>query len=254
MEDASPKAMKVLITQAEECVKILNETLNGESFSPMLAVMLVGKLDVSTIHAWERHRLALAESWAKAAKQEEVRMPHMHAPDCKDLCAFLRSEISAFSVSEVYMSLNAPAFKGGKVTGNAPAPKRQAQSNVHNDQPAVKSQQAYLQHKAAAPQFLQCTLCDGVHSRHACDVYNDMGYRQKWNHVFENDLCQKCLRPSHEDAPCAVKRSNDACPSCKAANVTAYHNSTLCPTKYGMPASDPMQQYRRSSSENWDEN
>lgn len=214
------------------CIDALKENLEGKDFDTVFAIMLVDKLDADTSRAWERHRATLAASWA-SQDDSGKREASMHLPSWDDLKAFLQSEIEIFAKSEMRARLQ-------NSVGCTPQPSSSdviVQDNLHTN--AVRSQQVMSEEKKRAPEYQQCTLCDGIHARYKCDVYIAMGFARKWKHVYEEGLCQRCMHANHGHTSCANKRNNDNCPTCYNADdrrVVVYHNSTLCPVKYGLAA------------------
>lgn len=62
------------------------------------------KLENKSTRAWERHRAALAASWANITVQaEKQRDIAMHLPSLNDLRTFLRIEVEVHAKSEIHM-------------------------------------------------------------------------------------------------------------------------------------------------------
>lgn len=260
IDEPTSSQIETLMQQAKQCKAILDAIMKPEEYDAIFTVLFSNKLDEQTTLAWDRHRQALAQSWAMAKNvADEKVVPAMHMPKWQDLVDFLQSESRIMFIDEnrrdmqrnlsqstdnASVAAHDNASNSRQYTqnmpssGNATSSTNVAQNNLHKNVMQVHSQQACYAEKANAPLWKQCTLCDDIHGRYGCPVFQAMGYTQKWAHVQQEGLCVKCLRHYHEPRPCENKLSNENCPLCYQQGVITYHNSQLCPVRYNLPACD----------------
>lgn len=101
IDNASSQNIGGLIKKASRYMETLKEMQNESNFDALITIMLIDKLDVETMRAWERHRKALAASWADAGDGgTQERNIAMHLPSFQDLQSFLQSEVEIFARSE----------------------------------------------------------------------------------------------------------------------------------------------------------
>lgn len=193
----------------------------------------------------------------------------MHIPVWDDLRQFLKAEMELFikndmratmlrmcdmpdtskavteSRTNVQDSLHKLAQKSQKMVQNKDSADADATASSillnqseHSRTPnEVRPQQAWNNEKSSAPLHLQCPLCDGsgIHATYNCPQYKQMDFDQKWRHIKQHKLCQRCLRPQHGSAACENNTCNQQCPLCynfEGDSTIAYHNSTLCPVRH----------------------
>lgn len=214
IEHPTSEEMKRLLKHGKQCMTILGEAIKDKEYDVFLMAMFASKLDDGTSRAWDRHRAALAESWAKTQEDtlEKSQAIAMHVPAWDDFASFLESEADLFMRSE--MRPNLETTTNSQYYGNAPSTSSYAQNdfqyaenascssnalNVRDIAPnnlhkisTVHPQQVWSEEKRQAPRHLQCTLCPIVHPRYKCDMYQIMSYDHKWQHVQKEGLCKSC--------------------------------------------------------------
>lgn len=243
--------LQKLLRVCRNAMEILSETMDRNQFETLITVMLTDKLDQETMLAWDRHREMLALSWSETTKAPK----HKFTPSQNNFADFIKSEIDLHTKNEVRQQLQSAKFNTQKeqpqsAPRNAPGSSNNAQNNLHKIA-IVQSQQSDQADKANAPYWKQCPLCPVIHPRYDCVHFNNMGWHAKWQHIEEWRLCQKCLRSNHGNAPCENKLSNEPCKRCYHQRVTAYHNSTMCPVKHGLPANSNQTSSDAQTEEYW---
>lgn len=231
VEHMSNEAMRKFLKEVFECEAGLKIAFSNEAMDAIMVFSIINKLDEATLRIWERHRAALAASWAQDGETStETRAPMNYMPTWNVLREFLQSE------AEIYFNEQAQAY--------AANPKSKASVSGHQKQDQQKAGNTSGDDKANAPGFLQCDLCDGVHPKYKCKVYLEMSLSDRLLNVQEQSLCVKCLRKKHQGG-CADPRSNQSCPKC--APQALYHNSSLCPKQVNQAET------RTTSMDSWDD-
>lgn len=236
-EYASQNTLQKLLMRGTKCVENLSKTVNIESFEAVFVPIIAGKLDEQTLHFWERFRCSTASSWAN-----ETRSASQHIPKWVDFSKFIEAEIVYFSQSEMRLDIQRMRPEMNSSLHNEANAARFVQNNVRNS--VEESLQALIEEKRRVPIFLQCVLCIFIHPRYKCEKYKEMSFEQKHQHVHQYNLCVKCLKPSHGNAPCDDPRCNEKCPTCEASGIDDYHNSSLCPTKHAQEAAGNRNYFR----------
>lgn len=245
MQVANASTLRDTIIKLNDCATSLKHVFKFEQSDIFVVLVAAAKLDQETKRAWERHRAALAISWAATEENDSIkREPDEYLPSWQALHDFLESEIeiyaydrsnegaAALPISDIHAPSTSKvvAKQAAKVESN-PKWSDMVQSDLHKNMAAVMPINALANEKKHFAPFLQCNLCEFVHPKHKCPVYKQMTFHDKKNHVAAKDLCIKCVRPIHP-GQCEDPSCNEKCPTCfKKKNITAYHNSSLCPTK-----------------------
>lgn len=248
------EAIKYLWDNGEKCMATLAEKNMAESFGPFLVVMLAAKLDEDSARAWDRHRAVLAESWSKSASEDESRDQSTHVPSWQDFASFLDAECKVFIRQNLRrkMPIDVPQstqerVSVGAIAGTSGFQNAQSMQNESlMDQAALRPPKPSALEKRSVPIDMQCTLCDLIHMRYNCEVFKAMSLEQRWDHCETDNLCTRCLRKYHGNAPCANKNNNGKCTRCyHMFNKVVYHNSALCAVANGFfdeqPRSDNNQ-------------
>lgn len=185
----------------------------------------------------------------------------MHIPTWNDFPAFLEGELDILTKYEIRQSrqnqMNAPNANVDSRNAQTSA-SNVAQNNLNKLSTPVRSQQSVSQEKAAAPEHMQCTctLCDDIHVRFNCPVFVAMGFVPRWRHVYSESLCKKCMHRDHGHTRCKNRQCNENCPTCFNADsrkVVAYHDSQLCPIKFGLTAGyEPPRPNYEVNNDDWD--
>lgn len=244
-----------LLKKGEKCADLLHKASNKNAIDPVLVIMVADKLDGETARAWERHRAVLADSWANEAGATQQRDKQMHMPSWNDLKRFIQSEIDVYTkydlqqkVFSAYYARSNATGAACSSTGNAPdATNDDVQANLHKNVNPVCSQQAWSLEKRFAPEYKQCELCDGIHARYNCSVFLSFDFQNRWLSVYHDELCKRCMHKDHPGVQCVNRLSTQPCPACRQADdrVMAFHNSQLCPIRFGLePGYEPPQPSR----------
>lgn len=251
IDNASVTNMKELVIKGKDIMQILGEVMPNKEFEAFITVMLADKLDNETARAWERHRVTLAESWAMDTNNEQHRNASMFIPSWEEFCKFLQCELDIHTKIEMRLRMQGVSTSSGCNSNTQAALNTASKCEQSRAMKNVQSQQAWDDEKRRAPEFMQCKLCDGVHALYKCEVYVGMGYRQKWQCVKDYKLCQRCLKKDHLGS-CENKLNNEKCQKCYESGYSrtvSYHNSSLCPVRYGLP---PNSITRVDDYENWE--
>lgn len=242
----SSGAIRELINNANECESVFKQAMDLHNFEIPMALIVIGKMDNETRRAWERHQMALAESWAQCEEASSaVRSASSYLPTWAAVKSFLESEllIYAYEIDQSQASHGQCSYTQSKVNKQS-----------HRKQEAfVTSVQALKQAKGDVPEYLKCKLCDGIHPLYKCDEFTSKAFDQRWIYVRSEQLCVKCLRQNH-NGNCEVASCNLPCPSCAPSKV--FHNSKLCGNKKDKKQSEvkPMPRKDWANEQNWDNN
>lgn len=244
IDNASIQKLRSLVNIGNHCEEVLKEEMQQTVFDPIISVILASKLDAQMVHAWNRHRLALATSWATTGETQKKATSHI--PSWDDLRKFLLSEIELFIKSGMQQTMMNMRDQPSTSRAYMSTPTNQCDSN---DGQKDNPKQSHAIQKSQAPPHMQCALCDEIHIAYNCQVYKEKSYENKWSYVKENNLCHRCLHTYHGNSNCDNKLCNEKCPKCytydKHTPHFLYHNSTLCPTRYGLHPSKAYAQEDR---------
>lgn len=220
VDKASTSSLTKMMNKSTKCVDVLKDIM-PQSDDAIFAVIAASKLDDETSRMWDRNRVALATSWAA---QEDGREKNQHMPSWQDFTMFLKEEIMVHAKQDLRScAAQITLPKAGKVDA-----KSQVQSNLHKTS-VVKPQQTSYQYQTICP----CHRCNQLYK---CEQFLSLGYEARWRYIEENCLCKKCTRVDHPGFQCENKSQNEPCPLCAhhQQGVVAYHNSVLCPVRFGL--------------------
>lgn len=151
IEIPSAESIRLLIKRAENCVTNMSKIMRVNQFECVVVSTIAQRLDVQTMHIWERHRNALAVSWANADDNEPKKKLMAHIPTWQDLDDFLQSEAKIYAQSE----MNAIFFES------------QSESRIHTPQIMYHGDEA----TGYAPQNTsKCIASVGTVQKHAAEV------------------------------------------------------------------------------------
>lgn len=220
VDKASTQSLTNMMNKATKCVEVLKDIMS-QSNDSIFAVIAASKLDDETSRMWDRNRIALATSWAA---QEDGREKNQHMPSWQDFTVFLKDEIMVHAKHD----LRACAAQMTMPNAGKVDVKSQVQSNLHKTS-VVKPQQTSYQYQTICP----CHRCNQLYK---CEQFLSFDYNARWRYIEENCLCQKCTRVDHPGFQCENKSQNEPCPVCAhhEQGVVAYHNSVLCPVRFGI--------------------
>lgn len=220
---ASAQSLTSLLNKATKCVTLLKDIMPNSDDS-LFTVIAASKLDDETARMWDRHRNTLAMSWAD--KEEVQREKNQYMPSWNDFVTFLNDEIMVYAKQDLRAQASQMVLpKAGN--SEAAASSSISQNNSHKIANAVKPQS--YQYGIKCP-------CGGCIYLYKCQDYLAYDYYQRWQYVEENNLCARCTRMAHPTMRCENKTNNEPCPMCAhhSPMVEAYHNSTLCPIRFGI--------------------
>lgn len=206
----------------------MSKIMRLDQFEYIVVVTVALKMDVQTMHIWERHRNALATSWATpiVPEHEPKKKISAHLPSWTDMYDFLKSETKIHTQTEMQAKFQQNTEQA---SGYTPTSKQAAEKSMAKE-------------KAMKPIFLQCTLCCSIHPKFKCRAWLDFSYTEKWAIVLTDHLCAKCLLPEHAPAPCEDSSCMNPCKKCEPYGVIRFYNSTLYPLKHGI---DPTHRIAR---------
>lgn len=224
------------------------EKIGELSADHILMFVLASKLNGEIARAWQRHRNALAESWATAAAKNKRE----HLPSLESLIKFLDDEKDIHA--EQSIDIDAQCFDDScKIVAKSDAPTKEqfscnfgastsAQTNA-NSNAAAQAKQAnnwytssdamqtnanVSAQPASAFSMGICFLCNkNWHALFRCTVFLSMNIKDRVLVISEHNLCIKCLKPNHV-GQCTEPQSNKSCQRCSTREEKVFHNSTLC--------------------------
>lgn len=105
VEQMSSEAMHEFLKNVFECEAGLKNAFSNDAMDAIMVFSIIDKLDDATLRIWERHRAALAASWAQSENaNEETYAPMDYMPTWDALREFLQSE------AEIYFNEQAQAY------------------------------------------------------------------------------------------------------------------------------------------------
>lgn len=219
IEKATSKGIRDLIDTVHTCVHGLSRYIPMESNDSFIVFWVIDRMDRDTYRAWEKHRPTLSNVVEQAQEIEGAqRNVGKHIPTWRELEVFLEGEVTIHVHDEkcVEASSIGDMRNLNLNPGGGAIKKQQTQQKSY---PAMD--------KAQAPDFLDCALCDEVHPIYKCNKFKATDLNRRRNHVSQNNLCERCMRPNHR-GDCKEPKSMEQCPDCRKGTR---HNSWLCPTK-----------------------
>lgn len=104
MKQANGVEICSIVTRANKIEAILKQSALMEHFDAIMAFIIIDKLDVDTERMWERHRVALANSWAQVSEaSSEERKASNYIPNWESVKDFLVSELDLYGEGSVQM-------------------------------------------------------------------------------------------------------------------------------------------------------
>lgn len=218
-----------LLLEASNVANWLTDLEQLRNFDYALAIIIITKLPIQINRAWERERAALEKSAMELSPNSKF------LPDWATVKNFLRNEVMLLASESVDPSTTASNQGQSSFADVLRTPVSSGPVSISSAQRFQnRIQSALRDEKKNQPIWLQCVLCDGIHPRFGCDIYNGWALDRKEFHVQEQHLCVRCLRQNHP-GDCVDPKCNRPCPKC---NDGTKHNSTLCPKQH------PRQQSR----------
>lgn len=210
----TPSAEKLcsLIDAVDQHLRMLKRfEIDTDHWSPIVCVLLLGKLDVDTRNQWE----------------SKDSLPTM--PDLQALFAYLEQRILAIrnvemSVKRIqHMSTLPTNSSAGKLAKtNPPTKDNRFHPYERKSQPDMyrTNNDARTATPSNAPECLQCDN-GAQHYLWKCDAFRQLQSATKLQLLAKWGICEVCLVAKHKAAECI----KGICPTCKNGK----HNSLVCP-------------------------
>lgn len=212
MTHPSADKLRSIIDVVDQHLRMLKRfDIDTDHWSPIVCVLLLGKLDVDTRNQWE----------------SKDSLPSM--PDLQALFAYLEQRILA--IRNVEMSAkrlqtastwptNGNASKSIKVNPTVKDNRFQPYERKSQSDPQRTSIDTRTAVPTTAPECLQCG--NGIqHYLWKCDAFRQLQLPAKIQQLAKWGICEVCLVAKHKVAECA----KGTCPTCKIGK----HNSLICP-------------------------
>lgn len=204
--------LRRMIDTVDQSLRMLKRfDIETQHWSPMVCVILLGKLDNETRRQWE------------------TKEPLPAMPELKVLIAHLNQRILA--IRNVELSAAAPTQKQTQPTTGNPSGGK-AHKSHHNEHkqrfhPYESSQRTTgaVTMQTAKDRFPEYPKC-GNNVRHPlwqCESFIALSSAEQFELLKGWSLCEVCLVAKHTALEC----TKGQCPSCKSGR----HNSLICPTK-----------------------
>lgn len=202
------KSLRGMLNKMTRSIQIIKGITNENKFDFLFVPAAVDKLDAETKRGWERHRLALAMSWSKENESQEKRDISNHLPEWSDFEKFMEDEIKVCAMQETRLAM-------------------QSNECTYNDRRNMPTTNQN-------PKII-CGLCNENHKTHRCEAFLRLNFENRWKAIRQNSLCVKCFEAEHGQSLCEKNADcNAPCPRCfHNSSKYYYHNSTLCPIKFG---------------------
>lgn len=219
MKKSTSGSIRHIIDTVQKHINGLKKYVDTDDKSIHAVFAVIDKMDTETYRAWEKHRRNLAKAKLQGDEANAADRVNIgkYIPDWAELESFLESEVT--------IRLHQEKRGEGDASENDEEPKQFKKRFKRNNK---RPKNTYKNHdnRDNVPEFLRCTLCPGIHPRYKCEAFRAMNLTGRKDHVKENNLCIKCLRPNHSGL-CEVDKNNEECPRCKPA--VRFHNSSMCP-------------------------
>lgn len=210
MTQPSAAKLRSMIDVVDQHLRMLKRfDIDTDHWSPIVCVLLLGKLDVETRNQWE-------------SKDSLPNMPELPA-----LFAYMEQRILAIrnvemSARRIQNDSSIPSNGiGGKTTKSIsnvrdnrfhPYERKSDKQRSNNDTRATAP--------SNTPECLQCSNGSQHYLWH-CDSFRSLDTSIKLKQLAKWGICEVCLIAKHK----AIECSKGMCPNCK----TGRHNSLICP-------------------------
>lgn len=212
MNKSSPTTIRFLIDSVDQELRSLRRFgYDTESWSPMMAVLLIMRMDQNTRTIWE--------------------MEHTpnDPPDLETVHKFLEKRLMAvrnLSLADTVLTPSRSAMEEGHASRSNPSvshanPFKRGQlfgksSKGHHDRA-----HPYVKPQPLKNSVFTCPYCNAPHFLWFCRQFKSWDLPKRIKKVGEWGLCPCCLLAKHPAAACSVT----GCPRCENAK----HNNMLCP-------------------------
>lgn len=212
MTQPSADKLRSMIDIVDQHLRMLKRfDINTEHWSPLVCVLLLGKLDLDTRNQWE----------------SKESLPAM--PDLKELFAYLEQRILAIrniEMSSKRIQNSSAVPNGGGSTKSSSQNSNTKDNRFHPYERKTQPHQprTNVEARAAAPSNApECQQCrnGSQHFLWNCDAFKKLQSAAKLSQLAEWGICEVCLIAKHKAAEC----SKGTCPVCKVG----HHNSLVCP-------------------------
>lgn len=196
--------------------------IDTDHWSPIVCVLLLGKLDTETRNQWE----------------SKDSLPAM--PDLNALFTYLEQRILAIrnvEMSEKRVQTVSSSTTQGNASKSANATQQNNRFHPYEHKRNADSSKANAETRAInasnAPVCVQCD--DGTqHYLWQCDAFKQLQSADKLKKLAQWGICEVCITAKHKANEC----TKGICPICKEGK----HNSLVCPQK---PAPKKVNHVRR---------
>lgn len=212
MTHPSADKLRSIIDIVDQHLRMLKRfDIDTDHWSPIVCVLLLGKLDVDTRNQWE-------------SKDSLPTMPDLHALFAyleQRILAIRNVEMSARRIQNVStLPTNGNAGKSVKMHPTAKDNRFQPYERKSPSAPQRTSNDVRATVPSTAPECLQCG--NGVrHYLWKCDTFRQLQLQAKQQQLAKWGICEVCLIAKHKATECG----KGTCPICKNGR----HNSLMCP-------------------------
>lgn len=211
MRNNSSKTIRDTIDVIQQHIAGISRYVDIDKKHPYAVFAVINKMDSDTFRAWEKFRPGLAKNDANQndANAEAIApRSGKHIPTWQELEQFLEGEVTIRVHAEKRISSDCSGNQREEFKQNSP-----------HEEKRFKAEKTYSD-------FVICEKCQGNHPLYKCEIFRSMNLAGRKDTVSENDLCEQCLRKSH-NGRCEYEKCNAECLQCKPK--TKFHNSLLCP-------------------------
>lgn len=212
MTQPSADKLRSMIDVVDQHLRMLQRfEIETDHWSPMVCVILLGKLDSDTRNQWE----------------SKDSLPAM--PDLRALFTYLEQRILAIRNVEMSVKRNPSVSAPQPNSVRNPLPKNNMHSKGNRFHPYENKQSPHLNDVAGesrsstAQSTAECPQCgSGVrHFLWKCDAFRLLTSNVKLQQLAKWGICEVCLVARHKADEC----TKGTCPTCKSGR----HNSLVCP-------------------------
>lgn len=208
----SAKMMRNLVDTCDQELGALERFgYDTKEWSPVIAVMLLRKLDQTTLSVWEMDREPTEPpSW------QDVRGFLI-----KRAIAIRNLRLASTQVDTHARANNGDRHEGGssRSSRNQPGPSYDRDSYNHFKRSRTETE--IVPKERSGPPPPPCFACGGVHFPWFCRKIKDMSFEGRIKFVADKRVCPCCLLEKHASSDCP----RPGCPRCDNAK----HNRVLCP-------------------------